>query len=132
MTKVIITDNFRSLTLKYGAAARRGVDRASNKGVRAAQSRPSRYRLQSINAATRVVPARVIGTKIIGGFVNDDFRQIFFEHGTLMLRKKPLKQPRKRRVTRGGIEPQHTMFHAKKAAREALLADVAGEMRAVR
>ena len=132
MTRVIIDDRFRATGRKFERAALRGVDKASRAGVAAAQAKPTRYRLGSINAKIRVVPARLMGTKIIGGFVSEDWRQIFFEWGTLTKRTKPLKRPRKRKVSRGGIEPQHTLAFAKRAARQALVQKVAAELARVR
>ena len=131
--KVSIRNNFPSTTRKFERAAHRGVDRASRHGMSVQRSAPTRYRIRHILGAAVLVRARVVGGGwITGGWRNTDFRQVFFEYGTLTKRTKPLKQPRRRKVKRGGIEPQYAMTKGRAAARSKLPLFVGEELAKVR
>jgi hypothetical protein len=118
--RIKVVNRFAATEKKFERAALRAVDRASRDGVRAVRAAPTRYRIRGILAKTDIVPARVVGANILGGFRNPDFREIFFEYGTLMRRRKRLKRPRRRRVRRGGIHPQYPMTRGRRISMEKL------------
>lgn len=130
--RVVVQNRFSTVRHGFERAAIRAVDRASRDGVRATRSSPTRYRIGGILGKTRVVKARLVGNMIRGGFVNPDFRELFFEYGTLKKRRKPLKRPRRRQVKKGGITPQYAMTKGRRVAKAKLPGYLKDEMRKVR
>lgn len=114
--RVEVSNRFPATQRKFEKAWLRAADRAARDGVRAAKGAQTRYRIRGILARTRAQKARVEGTKIVAGIVNPDWKEIFFEFGTLTRRRRPLKRPRRRQVTRGGIHPQYPLTKARKLA----------------
>jgi len=132
MSKVVVQNHFRVTELKFELATKRAIDRASRRGVAAVKNAPTRYRIRGILSKTTIVPARPIGSVMRGGFRNPDFRQLFFEYGTLKRRTKPLKRARVRKVRRGGIHPGYQMKRGREVARGSLAEMLRSELGKVR
>lgn len=130
--RVQVVNRFKTVHAGYLRATVRAVDRASRAGVAAVKSAPVEYQIGGILGKTRPVRARLVGNVIRGGFVNPDFRDVFFEHGTLRRRRKRLKRARRRKVERGGIRPQHHKARGARVAKAKLPGLLADEMRKVR